>query len=51
MFCPKMYHFDWIPKIFTGGIGQACRHPHVKFLCNWMILKFLHKLAYDYWHT
>ena len=48
MFCSKMHNFDLILKIFRGCIEQAFRHPHVKYLSDEMILKFLHKLAYHY---
>ena len=32
-------------NIFTGCLEWAFRHLHVKYLSNWMILKFSHKLA------
>ena len=41
----KMHNFCSIEKIFTGYVEWAFRHLHVKYLSDWMILKFLHKLA------
>ena len=40
-----------IGKIFTGYVEWAFRHPHVKYLTILMILKFLHKLVYNYRYT
>ena len=40
-----MHNFDLILKLFTGCIEWAFRHLHVKYISEWMILKFLHKLA------
>ena len=48
MFCSKINNFHSILKLFTGYVELAFRHLHVKYLSNWMILKFLDKLAYDY---
>ena len=38
--------FDY--KIFTGCVEEASRHPPVKYLGMWIILKFSHKLAYNH---
>ena len=51
MFHSKMNNFCPIEKIFTGCIEWALRHLHVKYLRDWMILKFLHKVAYNYKYT
>ena len=48
MFCPKIHNFCLIIKIFTGCIEWAFGHLHVKYLNDWMILEFLHKLVYNY---
>ena len=48
MFCSKMHNFALILKIFPGCIAQAFSHPWVKYLSDWMILKFSHKLTYNY---
>ena len=48
MFCSKMHNFDLILKLFPGYIEQAFGHLHVKYPSDWTILKFLHKLAYNY---
>ena len=45
MFCSEMHNFFSVEKIFAGFIEQAFRHPHVKYLSDWMILKFLYKVA------
>ena len=47
-FALKYTIFDYIAKIFTGYVEQAYRHLHVKYLSDLMILKFSHKLIYNY---
>ena len=46
--CSKMHNSDSISKIFTGCIERAFRHPHVKYISDQKVWKFLHKLAYNY---
>ena len=49
--CYKVQTFWSNLKIFTGSIEQAIRHPPVKYLSIWMILKFSHKLIYNHRYT
>ena len=51
MFHSKMHNLILIGKIFTGCMEQAFKHSYVKYLSNQMILKFPHKLAYNYLYT
>ena len=44
MYYYKMHNFSLNLKIFLGYIEQSFRHLHVKYLSDWTILKFLHKL-------
>ena len=46
-----MYNFCLILKIFTGCIEWAFRHLHIKYLRDQRILKYSHKLAYNYKYT
>ena len=39
-----MHNFGLILKIFTDFIEQVFRPPHIKYLRDWMILKF----SYNY---
>ena len=45
--CKLLFDF----KTFTGCVEWASRHPPKKYLGIWMILEFLHKLAYNYSYT
>ena len=40
MFCSKMHNFALILNIFVGYTECTFGHPHVKYLSDWMILKF-----------
>ena len=48
MFCSKMDNFDLITKKITGYVEWAYKDPHVKYLSDWMNLKFSHKFTYNY---
>ena len=45
MFCSKLHNSWPIFKIFTGCMEWTFRHPHMKYLSNQVILKFLHKFT------
>ena len=47
MFHSKIHNF-FILKLFTGCIEWAFMYPHVKYQSDQVILKFLHKLTYNY---
>ena len=51
LFHSKMHNFCSFEKIFTGCIEWAFKHPHIKYLSDQIILKFVHKLAYNYRYT
>ena len=46
-FALKCTIFIRMEKVFIGYVEWAYRHLHVKYLSNWIILKFSHKLAHN----
>ena len=44
-FALKCTIFVQLKKLLTSCMELESRHPYVKYLSNWMILKCLHKLA------
>ena len=44
-------YFNFSSELFNRTSSHIWGKWYVKYLSDWMILKFLHKLSYNYWNT